>query len=147
MARLEITATLTGDYHYTAPAYGYGYETRYIYTFLGEDGKAYVWKTTTFMVLEYEDAKGWITKANGKTYNTAKINKGDVIRIKATVKGESEYNGQPQTEINRVTVLERTFRAKTPEEMFDAVEIPNNLKLVDDAIREYYGLGCENAGD
>ena len=37
--------------------------------------------------------------------------------------------------------------AKTPEEMFDAVEIPNNLKLVDDAIREYYGLGGEDVGD
>ena len=31
--------------------------------------------------------------------------------------------------------------AKTPEGMFEAVEIPNNLKAVDDAIREYYGLG------
>lgn len=30
--------------------------------------------------------------------------------------------------------------AKTPEGMFDAVEIPNNLKAVDDAIREYYGI-------
>lgn len=30
--------------------------------------------------------------------------------------------------------------AKTPEEMFEAVEIPNDLKKVDEAIREYYGL-------
>ena len=30
--------------------------------------------------------------------------------------------------------------AKTPEEMFEAVEIPNDLKAVDDAIRNYYGL-------
>ena len=29
--------------------------------------------------------------------------------------------------------------AKTPEDMFD-LEIPNDLKAVDDAIREYYGL-------
>lgn len=28
---------------------------------------------------------------------------------------------------------------KTPEEMFEAVEIDNNLKFVDDAIREFYG--------
>lgn len=28
---------------------------------------------------------------------------------------------------------------KTPEDMFDAVEIDNNLKLVDDTIREFYG--------
>lgn len=30
--------------------------------------------------------------------------------------------------------------AKTPEGMFEAVEIPNDLKLVDDAIREYYDM-------
>ena len=30
--------------------------------------------------------------------------------------------------------------AKTPEGMFQSVEIPNDLKAVDDAIRDYYGL-------
>lgn len=30
--------------------------------------------------------------------------------------------------------------AKTPEGMFPEVEIPNDLKIVDDAIREYWGL-------
>lgn len=30
--------------------------------------------------------------------------------------------------------------AKTPEGMFDSVEIPNDLKFVDDRIREYWGL-------
>ena len=35
--------------------------------------------------------------------------------------------------------------AKTPEDMFPDVEIPNDLKAVDSAIREYYGLnGGEN---
>ena len=34
--------------------------------------------------------------------------------------------------------------AKTPEDMFPGVEIPNDLKAVDVAIREYYGL---NGGD
>lgn len=37
--------------------------------------------------------------------------------------------------------------AKTPEGMFDEVEIPNNLKLVDDRIREYWGLGGDGNGD
>ena len=31
--------------------------------------------------------------------------------------------------------------AKTPEGLFDTVEIPNDLKLVDSAIRDYYELG------
>ena len=34
--------------------------------------------------------------------------------------------------------------AKTPEEMFASVEIPNDLKAVDAAIREYYGLGAQD---
>lgn len=33
--------------------------------------------------------------------------------------------------------------AKSPEGMFD-LEIPNDLKAVDDAIREYYGMGVNN---
>ena len=32
-----------------------------------------------------------------------------------------------------------TSTAKTPMGMFDQVEIPNDLKLVDTAIRQYYG--------
>lgn len=31
--------------------------------------------------------------------------------------------------------------AKTPEDMFNDVEIPNDLKAVDMAIRDYYGMG------
>ena len=31
--------------------------------------------------------------------------------------------------------------AKTPEGMFENIEIPNDLKAVDDAIRDYYGMG------
>lgn len=33
-----------------------------------------------------------------------------------------------------------TSSAKTPEGMFESIEIPNDLKAVDDAIREYYGI-------
>ena len=42
------------------------------------------------------------------------------------------------------TQAEGMSTAKTPEDMFPAAEIPNDLKAVDDAIREYYGL---NGGD
>lgn len=41
--------------------------------------------------------------------------------------------------------------AKTPEGMFDSIEIPNDLKAVDTAIRDYYGMAKneakENASD
>ena len=38
------------------------------------------------------------------------------------------------------TQAEGISTAKTPEDMFPAAEIPNDLKAVDEAIREYYGL-------
>ena len=38
------------------------------------------------------------------------------------------------------TQAEGMSTAKTPEDMFSAAEIPNDLKAVDEAIREYYGL-------
>lgn len=38
------------------------------------------------------------------------------------------------------TQAEGMSTAKTPENMFPSAEIPNDLKAVDDAIREYYGL-------
>lgn len=31
--------------------------------------------------------------------------------------------------------------AKTPDEMFPSLEIPNDLKIVDETIRKYYGMG------
>lgn len=34
--------------------------------------------------------------------------------------------------------------AKTPEGMFESIEIPNDLKLVDTAIRDYYGMAMNN---
>ena len=38
------------------------------------------------------------------------------------------------------TQANETSTAKTPEEMFDSIEIPNDLKAVDMAIRDYYGM-------
>lgn len=34
--------------------------------------------------------------------------------------------------------------AKSPEDLFDNLEIPNDLKYVDERIREYYGMGATN---
>ena len=38
------------------------------------------------------------------------------------------------------TQANETSTAKTPEGMFDSIEIPNDLKAVDMAIRDYYGM-------
>jgi len=99
MARITITVDMKNIYEYRRPAFGYGTETAYIYTMTGEDGTEYVWKTTKGMAYEY-----------------SKINKGDKVQIKATIKGQSEYKGTPQTELTRVNVVKRLFKAETWEE-------------------------------
>lgn len=117
-ARITAEVTMKRIYSYEAPAFGYGYETRYIYTMTTESGEVYVWKTTASMALKVESKKGdgLYDDKTGKWYGYNPINEGDVVRIKASVKGVSEYKGQPQTEVNRVVVLERIFKAETPEE-------------------------------
>ena len=39
-----------------------------------------------------------------------------------------------------ITQSDGTNPCKSPMELFDNIEIDNDLKMVDDAIREYYGL-------
>lgn len=117
MEKINVIVTMSNIYSYEAPAYGYGYETRYIYSMKSEDGTVYVWKTTSFMTEKVLDENGWEIDSKGRKWAYRKINKGDVIRIAASVKGHGEYKGQPQTELTRVSVKERTFKAKTWEEI------------------------------
>lgn len=116
--RIEITVTMKNVYEYKRPAYVYGTEWAYIYSMEDEAGTAYVWKTTVFLYEEDEEG-------NPK----GRINKGDVIRIKATVKGQSEYNGQPQTELTRVKLVERIFKAKTWEEIQEERKAAREAKV------------------
>lgn len=119
MSRIEATVTVSCVYKTTRPSYASAWRVDdfYIYTFTTEDGTVYVWKTTTFAGLEVEDPKeGWIIK-NDKRYRFDAIGKGDIITIRATVKGQSEYKGQPQTEVSRVKILSRSLRGKTWEEL------------------------------
>lgn len=117
----NIEVTVKGIFSYEAPAYGYGYETRYIYNMQGTDGTTYVWKNTTSL-LGYEEVTDsedeyYSINAKGEKIKWNRVNKGDVIAISATVKGEDEYKGEKQTIVNRVKVHGRTFKAKTPEEI------------------------------
>ena len=117
----NIEVEVTGVYSYKAKAFGYGYETKYIYTMKGTDDTVYAWKNTTSL-LGYEevtdsDNEYYSINAKGEKVKWNPIHKGDVITISATVKGDDEYNGQKQTLVNRVKVHGRTFKAKTPEEI------------------------------
>ena len=118
MARITITVDMKNIYEYTRPAFGYGTETAYIYTMTGEDGTEYVWKTTTWLAEKVPDNSKHpnYTDSKGNGYMKCGINKGDKVQIKATIKGQSEYKGTPQTELTRVTLVKRLFKAETFEE-------------------------------
>lgn len=104
MARIEKEVTLRKESAYERRSFsGYGYETVHIYKMTDADGTVYVWKTTAHLVHET------IADDSVDMY-FPQI--GDVIKIRATVKGETEYNGEPQTEINRVKVTAVLYKYK-----------------------------------
>lgn len=114
--KMELTVKMANVHEYRRPAFGYGYETAYIYSMTTEDGTAYVWKTTALMGKEVPDENGWIIKKNG-TFAFLLVRKGDVLKITASPKGKSEYNGVEQNLLERVKVVEILERGKTPEEI------------------------------
>lgn len=119
MERKEMEVTVARSISFSAYKYaGYGMETRYIHKFTDADGRVYVWKTTAALgfYVESERGDGYEVKS-GKWVRFEKANEGDVLRISATVAGESEYNGEQQTELKRVRILSRSFKAKTAEEI------------------------------
>lgn len=101
MARVEMKVKLVGEYQYDRQKYaGYGYETVSIYKMTDDDGTIYVWKTTSWLA-----------------YNDEPINRGSVIVIAASVKGQSKYNGEAQTELTRVKVKEVIEMGKSIEQI------------------------------
>lgn len=119
--RINTQVTITGVYSYERPAYVYGTETVHIYKMADDEGTIYVWKTTSFMTVSLETPK------DGYFLGEC-VEKGDVVTIKATVKEESEYNGEPQTIVQRVKVVSREFRAERWDEKQARIEAENEAK-------------------
>ena len=111
----------------------------------------------TTMAKNYEDMLRHIqeeTDPNVIVYVLQHIDKDEDGKIKAktlgkmldqqlTVEGLFSIVLMAQTDGKRhyfVTQSDGTNPCKSPMEMFDSVEIDNDLKMVDDTIREYYGL-------
>lgn len=122
MARETFTVEMKGIYSFKVPAtFGYGYETKYIYNMEGEDGTVYVWKTGKFWGIPvYEGVNpdtAFDIDDKGRAYNFQRIVKGDRLVITATVKGKSEYKGQPQTELQRCKVVELLSHTKSWEDI------------------------------
>ena len=123
--RIKTQVTLTGDYEYQTR---YMWQTQYhhIYTMTDDQGNVLVWKTTSMM--GYEVAEHDPRDESLVNYKWYGINKGDIIRISATVKDHGEYKGQEQTEVQRLKVIERVFKAQTPEEIAEAKRLEREAK-------------------
>ena len=118
--RIELKAVeLVGRYEF-GTWFNHRLITHYIYKFVTEDGKVYVWKTTTYAGLEKKILVNGVERIDFDG-----IGKGDVVDLKATIKGETEYKGEPQTEIERVKILGRSYRAETPAEKKARIEKEN----------------------
>lgn len=133
MARFEADVKLVKEAHYGRNMYsGWGTETVYIYIMEDAEGKRYVWKTTGYLEVPEEDRE-----------NTSNdfMHVGDAFKIKATEKGESEYNGHAQTDVNRVKVLE-VYSRKADEEQAkeDAImeQIEEQVKAGGEVMRMDY---------
>lgn len=103
MARLEKEVKLVYETEYSRKAFsGYRDETVHVYK-LSDGDTMYVWKTTGFLKNE---------TVVGDEVETYFPKVGDILKIRATVKGVTEYKGKPQTEINRVKVVDVVLRYK-----------------------------------
>ena len=111
--RITIKGILSGEYSFERPSFGYGYgtETVTIYKISSEDGKVYVWKTTGSLSKQVEvpfETRGAYLYDSDKhvAYMLESPDKGDAVKITASIKGESEYKGEMQTELQRVKLLD-----------------------------------------
>ena len=134
--------------------FAHRYIPKYIYKFEDESGKVYVWKTTTYAGIESREVDPRDPELVRTVFDG--IHKGDVVNVKATIKGESEYKGEHQTELERVKILEKTFRAETPEEKKARLEAEKeilkkeqreSLKEGDRVVRMTYKNYKEHYGD
>lgn len=105
--RITLKLTLTNTYEYTTH-FGWQEQTNHIHSMTDYDGNVFVWKSTKCLGKESEDKNGrWVYTP---------INKGDVFSCKATVKEHSEYKGEPQTVLTRLSVEEIIVRNPTKYE-------------------------------
>lgn len=113
--RINIEVTLKSEYIYKDYSFSYyGTEMR-IYSMEDAEGNVYVWKTSSFM---YTDENEY-----------GAIKKGDKVVIAASVKGKSEYKGQPQTVLTRVKVAKLVESSKPELTWEEKQEIKRNEQL------------------
>ena len=88
---------------------GYGYDEKKLYKMVDETGKIYTWKTTNNFLKKVVSDTEWLF-----------ADRGDEVEIRATVKGETEYKGEAQTELTRVKLVNIIKKAPTKEQLEEA---------------------------
>ena len=89
--KVTVSVKLERRVDYEVPSFrGYGKETHRIYIFVDEAGNKIVWKTSGIL---WNDPKEW---------SKGSVQEGDSVTIKGTVKRHGDYNGEKQTELQRV---------------------------------------------
>lgn len=123
MARIELDVKFIKESHYDRPGYGYrnSYETVWVYKFQDSDGKIYVWKTTNILMRDEMDGDYHIMYTKDRSEVIPNV--GALIKIRASVKGESEYKGEKQTVLTRVKVVEIIENAISEEEKREAYKL------------------------
>jgi hypothetical protein len=79
-ARVELTLRVVDRRRF--PASNYGWTDRYLFRMRDESGNVFIWWTTS-----------------------GSLGLGETVPVKATIKAHSEYNGEKQTEVQRVKVV------------------------------------------
>ncbi len=91
----QLSLTLTGSYSWDS-AYG----TQILYFFEDSDHNAFVWKTSSGFCRTVPVEEG----SFARSYRP--VEKGEIVKVRATIKAHGEYKGQEQTTLTRVKLEE-----------------------------------------
>ena len=110
--KIEMTVTLARTFQYEIPCYGAAWKTDLVtgYVFKTDDNNTLVWKTTGSIARKKYAAPGEDTidgerccfVDKGGNYLYERVEDGDRITIKGTIKAHEEYNNVNQTILTRV---------------------------------------------
>ena len=103
--KIDMVVTVAFKTSYEFPSFrGYGTTEMMVYGLKDENGNLLVWKTTSgYLAIEKER---WNTDHTKSIIESIHAQKGDKIRIKATIKDHAEYKDQKQTIVTRVKTIE-----------------------------------------
>ena len=119
MARNVMTVTVIGHFTYEAPCYGAPWknERHHIWKMIDDAGNIFVWKTTNYLGMDVRIPDP--NRPDDREYDRwdrVFAHKGDIVKITGTIKAITDYNGEQETALTRVKMLEKVFDAEAERE-------------------------------